>query len=478
MSDDFNLSLTERQDEMYTLVMDEKVPNAGFIGGLGSGKTVVGTSLAITMLERYPGCRGLLLAPTYDQLSSGSLQTFLEWCPPNYIARHNRTDHEIEFNFKNAAGRRSLMRYRSTSEIDRIRSHEYSWVWWDEQAMSPEGTLQVVRGRLRDRQGVPKDWHYPIFGTTTPRGRNWLWRAYTPEKHPDETPEQYKSRLKRFKMVHATTYDNQENLPADYIDLVESAMQGDERFRQQEIEGLFVTFEGLVYSAFVEARHVRTIAAPNPVLYESSEVITRFAGVDFGGGDPTALGLYGQGRSGRVHKYAERTWRRPVGLDEIGAQLHKWSAAGPEGKGAPPPINEIWCDPSNQTAIATLRSAGLPAGPQTATKGGKMTGRTINDRGEGIRLCSSLLSRDVFTLNPHCTDSISEYYSYLYKKSTDGTGNQYLTSTPIDHHGDHMDEWRYAMMGRFSNQGLSSANPHLRTRRTKRLSRQPTRVAA
>ncbi len=470
MEDGLALTLTPKQGEMYSLVLEQRCPNTGFIGGLGSGKTVVGTAIALTLLERYPGCRGILLAPTYDQLSAGSLQTFLDWCPPNYIARHNRTDHEIEFNFRDAAGNPSLMRYRSTSEIDRIRAHEYSWGWWDEKAMSPEGTLQVVRGRMRDKRAMPKDWHYPIFGTTTPRGRNWLWRAYTPEKHPDETMEQYDSRMKRFKMVHATTYDNQENLPPDYIDLVESSMQGDERFRQQEIEGLFVTFEGLVYSGFSEQKHVRSIDAPNPVPYDSSEVVTRFAGVDFGGGDPTALGLYGQGRSGRVHKYDEKTWRGSVGLMEIGEVLHKWSALGR--------LDEVWCDPTNQTAIATLRSSGLPAGPQTATKGGGMTARTINDRGEGIRLCTNLLSRGLYTINPHATDSISEFYSYLYKKSTDGTGNQYLTSTPIDHHGDHMDEWRYAMMGRFSNRGLSASNPHLRTRRTKRLSRQPTRIAA
>ena len=333
--------------------------------------------------------------------------------------------------------------------------------------MSPEGTLQVVRGRLRDKRGVPKDWHYPIFGTTTPRGRNWLWRAYTPEKHPDETAQQYTSRMSRFKMVHATTYDNQDNLPPDYIDLVESSMQGDERWRQQEIEGLFVTFEGLVYATFAERLHVRPIDAPDPALYDSPEVVRRVAGVDFGGGDPTAIGIYGQGRSGRVHKYAEKTWRSSVGLSEIGGWLHEWHAKAR--------LDNIWCDPSNQTAISTLRSSGLPAGPEIGGSG--ITTRAINDRGQGIRLCQDLLSRNVYSLNPHCVDSISEFYSYLYKTATDGTGNQYMTSTPHDHHGDHMDEWRYAMMGLYVHRGLDLKSKHLRSR-TQRLHRTPTRVAA
>ena len=52
-----------------------------------------------------------------------------------------------------------------------------------------------------------------------------------------------------------------------------------------------------------------------------------------------------------------------------------------------------------------------------------------------------------------------------------------MTSTPHDHHGDHMDEWRYAMMGLYVNRGLDRNSKHLRTR-TQRLRKTPTRVAA
>ena len=128
------LRLTPKQAEFYTNSTIDKVPNTAFIGGLGSGKTVVGTATTLTLLQQHPGIRILLAAPTYDQISQGSLLTFLEWCPPGYVANHNRTEHVIDFVWKDARGNPSQLIYRSTTEIDRIRAHEYGACWWDESA--------------------------------------------------------------------------------------------------------------------------------------------------------------------------------------------------------------------------------------------------------------------------------------------------------------------------------------------------------
>ena len=468
------LRLTGRQNDFYSLVIDDAIPNTGYIGGLGSGKTVVGSAVVLTILQKYPGIRGLLVAPTFDQLRQGSLQTFMEWCPQNYIKSHNRTEHVISFNFFDEKGNASELLYRSSSEIDRIRSHEYAFAWHDESAMSPEDSRMVIRGRLRHKRGLPlrkdgrADWHYPIFETTTPRGRNHLYRAFSPEKMPSEEPARHKDRLRRHKMIHATTRDNAENLPVNYIDDIEASLVGDEQLRQQEIEGLFVSFEGLVYPQFDEQVHVRDIDAPDPVAYDSTEVIKRVAGVDFGGGDPTAIVILGQGRSGKVHQYAEKIWPggQNPGDTGIGEVLHEWHNKAP--------FDAIWCDPSNQTSIATLRGAGLPAGPLVSARGSSsagLTARAINDREVGIRLVGDLLSRRILSFNPSCVQSISEHFSYLYRQSVDGEGNKYRTSTPIDHHADAMDARRYAMMGLYTDTSLQRSNPSLKTRIGRKLRR-------
>lgn len=472
------LRLTTKQDDFYSLVIDEKTPNSGYIGGLGSAKTVAGVALSLSMLQAYPGVRGLLVAPTFDQLKQGSLQTFMEWCPRSYILAHNRSEHILQFNFLDSEGNPSELLYRSTSDIDRIRSHEYAWCWWDESAMSSEDSRQVIRGRLRHRRGLPlredgrADWHYPIFETTTPRGRNHLYRTYSPDAMSGEPEVRREARLEQFKMVHATTYDNVENLPIGYIEQQEAAMLGDEQLRQQEIEGLFVTFEGLVYPQFSAQMHVRPLTSPDPAPYESPEVVKRIAGVDFGGGDPTAIVVLGQGKSGKVHQYAEKVWpggKNPGDLG-IGEFLHEWNAIAP--------FDSVWCDPSNQTSIATLKASGLPAGPMVSARGSGqgLTARAINDRAVGIRLVGDLLSRRLLTFNPACAQSISEHYSYLYRGAVDGEGNKYRTATPVDHHADCMDARRYALMGLFVNRSLSPNNPHLKRRRRRR--RRRTRVAA
>jgi len=422
--------LTEKQDEMYSFVLEKRVSNSAFVGGLGSGKTVVGTATALTLLQQFPGIRILLCAPTYDQIRQGSLQTFLEWCPPNYIISHNRTDHLITFVFGD--GRfNSEMLYRSTTEIDRIRSHEYGAVWWDESAMSSEDARQVIRGRLRSKRGVPEGWHYPIFETTTPRGRNHLWRMYSRDHIPNESPVVRESRLKRFRMVHATTYDNERNLPAGYIEMQELTLSGNDSLRQQELEGLFVNLEGLVWPQFSVMQHVREAPAP----WGDGTISRRVAGVDFGGGDPTGIVTLGSTDGERYHVYEERLWTEPVGLDKIGEWLmerHKIA-----------PFNAIWCDPSSQVAIQTLRSAGLPAGPLQ----GHVSARAINDRAEGIRLVGSYFARNQLTIDMGIGSLVSQIMSYVYREAATQDGTRFVTSTPLDHHADLPDALRYAVMG-------------------------------
>jgi len=470
LTDRTELRLKPKQASTLKIVASG-CPNTGFIGGLGSGKTVVGTAITLYLLQQYPGIRILHASPSYDQMNQGSLQTFMEWCPPGYVVSHNKTDHIIRFVWADAKGNHSELIYRSTAEIDRIRAHEYAACWWDESAMSPANARSVIRGRLRSRRGldkVPLDlkgrpmWHYPLYETTTPRGRNHLWRSYGPDVMPNESPEQRKSRLKRFVMVHATTYENEDNLPVGYIDEVEASTQGDSQLRQQELEGLFVAFEGLVYPQFSEQLHVRPVESPDPVPWDSPDIVKRVAGVDFGGGDPTAVVILGIGRSGKVHQYGERVWTGPTSENDIAAALFEWHTVAK--------LDNVWCDPSNQTAIATLRAAGLPAGPQVQMRGSTgamaVTARSINDRPQGIRLVGDYLSRRFLTINPNCVFSIAEFYGYLYKQATDGTGNTYRTSTPIDNHADCTDARRYAMMGALLHKGFNQKAAGIRRHRT------------
>jgi DNA replication protein DnaC len=60
LTDRTELRLKPKQAQFFANVLDRRIPNSGFIGGLGSGKTVVGTATTLALLMRYPGIRILL----------------------------------------------------------------------------------------------------------------------------------------------------------------------------------------------------------------------------------------------------------------------------------------------------------------------------------------------------------------------------------------------------------------------------------
>ncbi len=180
----------------------------------------------------------------------------------------------------------------------------------------------------------------------------------------------------------------------------------------------FVARSGLVYPQFTEARHVRT--APFQI-----EVARRVvAGVDFGGGDPTAVVILGMDGSQRIHQFAEFYERGAVGADRIGGFLSQF-----------PNLDAVMCDPSQGTAIATLQQTfNLPA--QAAD----------NRRGDGMGLVSFLLDNDRLTIDPTCRHSIEEFPGYRWREATDPSDKQrYQTKTPVDHHADAMDARRYGI---------------------------------
>lgn len=180
----------------------------------------------------------------------------------------------------------------------------------------------------------------------------------------------------------------------------------------------FVARSGLVFPQFSTVRHVRS----EPVGITGAARVV--AGVDFGGGDPTAVVILGLDKLHRVHQYAELYRRGAVGLDEIGGFLRRY------------PVDTVVCDPSQGVAIETLRQTfHLPARAAN------------NKRGEGLGMVAFLLDNDRLTIDPSCTESIAEFPGYRWANKVDPNDKtRFATSTPVDHHADAMDARRYAVL--------------------------------
>lgn len=185
-------------------------------------------------------------------------------------------------------------------------------------------------------------------------------------------------------------------------------------------EEAFQAKSGLVYEMWDDKLHVR---GPR---YPWEECVRRVAGVDFGGGDPTAIVMMGYDPDGHIHQYGEFYERGAIGVEELATFIAHWDNRAR--------LSSIECDPSQGTAIETLHAMGLPA-------------KAANNRKlEGITEIATLLEKDRLTISPDCVHSIKEFAGYRWRETNDPNSKErYATKTPVDHHADAHDARRYAV---------------------------------
>lgn len=194
----------------------------------------------------------------------------------------------------------------------------------------------------------------------------------------------------------------------------------------------FVGLTGLVYPMFKEEEHC---IDGDPIPWE--DCLYRYAGIDLGGGDPTAIAIWGVYKNKdsefRFHKYAE--WHKAngvPGLEEMAFYLLGWHDRAPfsDVEGDSIPAAEVIND--------SLRNVyGLPVR------------RTWSARWEGLGNVAQWLSNGWLTYNRgKCPETIWEFYTYRWLHRVDpNSKDRYATSTPHDHHGDQMDADRRALFG-------------------------------
>lgn len=192
----------------------------------------------------------------------------------------------------------------------------------------------------------------------------------------------------------------------------------------------FVARSGLVYPQFVDALHVQPARIP---LDACSRAI---AGVDWGGGDPTAIVIIGlEPARKHVHQYADFSKPGSVSVLDIAAFIRQY-----------PTVRQVRCGIDEPVAITTLQNT---LGPSY-----DVTGADVR-RAEGLGLIGQMLAdsdlievgRRRLTIEPSCGASIAEFPGYRWMSRTDPNDRtRYATKTPVDHHADCMDARRYATM--------------------------------
>ena len=192
-----------------------------FVGGVGSGKTRAGV---VELLRQPPGSRVAVVAPTYRMLEDATIQTFKEVAGAFYRPDDFRKS-ENKVTLQNG----TEILFRSADEPDKLRGPNLSGFWLDEGAMMSMVVWDLMIGRLRLEPGRG-------VVTTTPRGKNWLFKLFVTEGRDDYELIQCSSRSNTF-------------LPSYFIKTLEEKYSG--HWLKQELEGEFVEFiDAAAYEEF------------------------------------------------------------------------------------------------------------------------------------------------------------------------------------------------------------------------------------
>lgn len=211
-----------------------------YVGGIGSGKTLIGCISMIHMAVLKPG--DYLIARQYmPELKDTTYKTFLEVCPPELIAEVRVADMVVKLRTQ-VKGVLSTVFFRGLEEPDKLRSLNLNAFYIDEANQVSETAFLLLQGRLRG-----KGWRKG-FLTMNPGGHDWSWSWFSSKnKIKDEA-------IKRlFLNIRAPSQENV-HLPDGYIDTM-LATWSEDRIKR-EIMGSEDSFEGQIFDEFDRAIHV------------------------------------------------------------------------------------------------------------------------------------------------------------------------------------------------------------------------------
>lgn len=349
-----------------------------YVGGVGAGKTTAGSMRAILRAVEHPGSLGLIGAPTHPTLHHATARTFFALLPEQLIAQYSKSEGQILL--RNGAE----ILLRSLDQPDRMRGLNLAWFWVDEAPLCGYYAWQVLKGRLRQKGYETAGW-----ATGTPHGRDGFARDFELASRPGHT------------LYRASTYANAHNLPPGYIE--ELGYTG--AFAQQEVLGLFVAFEGLVYAFDASPRgHMRE---PDPGKAWSRVI----GGVDWGYTNPAAglvFGLDGDDRAWQLDEF----YQRRAGLEEtlLPALLDLTRRYG---------VATWYCGPDEPEHIDALNAAlaheGLKARAVRADDAVRAGIQTVT-----ARLAPRPDGTRGLYVAPRCVHTLTEYASYRYAPAADG----------------------------------------------------------
>lgn len=358
-------------------------------GGRRLGKSVFSSRILRAKSVQKDNSLYAYIAPTFQQGKDIMWANLTKSCN-DFIVKKNEQD--LRITLING----SEIRIYSWDAIDRLLGLAFDGIILDEVAIYRNfryGWENVVRPTLMDKSG----WCMFI---SMPRGFNHF--------------EQLHTRGLKLNDWQSFTFSTHHNPLIPKKELEDAKMQMSDTAYKQEILGLFVKNEGLVYDSWS-----RSLIKPLDFIPEK-----HIAGIDFGYNHHFAMPIIAV-RDGIYH-IVDEIYQTKLSIDDrnklVKEKIDEYN------------INRIWADSEDPLGISTLREyTGFNIEAVSKPKDS-----VIN----GIGVVNSLMKNNRLFVEPSNIGFLDEVERYSWKESRDGI----TKDEPIKENDDMMDAIRYAIV--------------------------------
>jgi hypothetical protein len=206
------------------------------ISGIGTGKTLMLLLKVWNYCEEYPNSLALVVRKEFTDLRDSTMKDFTRYF--GVVADSNK-----EYHFPNG----SVIMFRHASEVNVLKNVNLSIAVIEQaEEFETEETFTFIRDRLRRENGPYRQ----LCLIANAHGHNWIWRLWVNNPQSSE-----------YDVQTACTFDNEDNLPEDFIaDVRQMEIDAPNHYKQyvlnsfEEVDAddLLFTFQNLTRSIKLE----------------------------------------------------------------------------------------------------------------------------------------------------------------------------------------------------------------------------------
>lgn len=451
-------------------------------GGFANGKTTALVALMLLIARDYPGCSILAARATYPKLNTTLRREFIKWCPPAWIKSFDKTKENsctlingtiIDFRYIE-------MKSDSSGEgTSNLLSANYDLIvvdQIDDVEITQTDFLNLL-GRLRGNAAYSGD--DPTMPKHGPRWLalscnptlGWPYRIIVKPLHDlrngiinhdllcerDEDGQMVLNADGKptpiVEVFEASTYENAQNIAADYLRTLQNTYRG--KMRDRYLLGKWVAFDGVVYDEFDDNVHM---VAPEYMrehlrsLRAQGFRLTPVEGYDFGMASPACY-LCGVVDDQGIMYILTGFYEPELSIDEQVARIYEAREEVQKYAGFVE-FDEVFADPAIFRRTGMGRVSASPTTAALFAEQGISMVRGNNDKLNGIMRVKQRLALQQTIVNPFTSargcPSIffsndlrfvaEEYNTYRWKSQGQ---NEARIDEPVDKDDHAMDTIKY-----------------------------------